>query len=364
MKNNSIKQRAGIWRFVTLALIFLVLGTLILLAWLKGGFVECTGYLEPGSWVPLYAPDDGIVKSGNLTDGSFIKKDTVVLRLEDDWPKWNIKRLEDEKENLQKEKEDISRRLALFKKYRNIEIKELERRLNTDRLLHESASITINDLKYSEYKLSSFIASSRREEARLIESLNVIDGDLKSLANEKNIWEKRLKDCELKASAEGTFYSAKSILAHGDTAFIPPVGPGQKLESGILLGYIIPGGRMTAKISIPQRKIARCKTGQQVLLSLASRPRWNYPPIKGRIVSIASLSSRGFFPAEVEILQEPEWKGKDAIEGLNRLSCGDLTARININSISAERLPGRIWQWWVVLVNVTPREKLKQHRNR
>ncbi len=348
------RSRSGIWLFAVLSSVTLLLGLLVLLAWLKGGFVECSGYLEPDNWVPVYAPGDGIVRKGNLIDGNCIKEGSVVLSLEDDWPRWNLERIEREREKLKAERNDTSRRLSLFRRSRDIEIQELKRRLDISRKLQRSGSITINELKNSEYQLASFLARSEQEEALLCQSLNVLEGKMMSLDTDEAIWKKRLEDCVLTAPAGGSFYAARTIFAGEESAFVPPVGPGQQLEAGTLLGYIIPGGRMIARIAIPQQKIARCRRGQQVLLSLDSRPRWNYAPVRGQLVSISELSSGGFVSAEVEILRDAAGSADDEGAGLGRLSCGDLTARINVSSVSAERLPGRLWQGWVVLVNIEP----------
>ena len=81
------------WRMTLITAIIILAGGAVTLAWMNTGFVECSGYLEPDSWHPLYAYSEGLVKKGSLEDGMTVIKGSRLILLDDEWPGWNVKRV-------------------------------------------------------------------------------------------------------------------------------------------------------------------------------------------------------------------------------------------------------------------------------
>ncbi|MDT8298950.1 MAG: hypothetical protein RQ801_11650, partial [Spirochaetaceae bacterium] len=187
----------------------------------------------------------------------------------------------------------------------------------------------------------------------IVRELERVSESLEALAAEESLWRSRLDDCCLTSPISGRFYFAESIYSSGSQVMIPSLGPGRRVDSGRLLGYVIPECGMAARIEIPQRFIHQCIPGQRVLLSLDTRPTWAYPPVEGILTSISDLSAGGFIAASVEIsLDESGEAGSPAL-----LNCADLTARIDVRTCSAQNWPARIWERFVLLVNSFPEQK-------
>ena len=328
---HQIKQVRRIrkrWLFPGLITAAVLFAAGVTLFWMNAGYVECSGYLEPDTWYPLYLKSEGTVKEGILRDGMRVYRGGVLLELDDTWPRWNLDRINQEQSALEMSIEEGESERRLFQVHREIEEEELQRIISADTSLFENASLTLNELKHDEYLYKTFSAGADRE----LQSLNndIAEGRRKgaSLNIEKQLWENRLKDCRVNAVESGVFFTAQTVLGGVSTGLLPPVGPGRQLEAGRLLGYIIPDKGMQAHIEIPQRRIASCREGQQVLLSVEARPSWRYPPVKGSLLSITPLASGGYFHAVVSI----ETSGAD-LEVLKSLICGNLTARIMIHPL-------------------------------
>ena len=322
----------------------------VTLVWMNTGFVECSGYLEPDSWVPLYAGSDGLVKKGILEDGMAVIKGERLLLLDDEWPKWNIKRIHREYSGLESEISTGERSLALFSYHRKIEEEELRRIITADQLLFDNSSLTLNDLKHDEYLYRTFCAGADREQEAIKQSISAGKQNLSALNVEQLLWELRLKETRVPAPETGVFFSVETVLTGASAGMIPPVGPGRRIESGRLLGYIIPEGGMQAHIEIPQHRIDGCRPGQRVLLSVDARPQWRYPPVEARLATITNMASKGVFHAVVSLDVSEETLGD-----LQTLGCGNVTARIEIRN--NRRIKLKILERWSLAVSPIGRKK-------
>ena len=324
-QGGKIRKR---WLFPGIMAAAVLAAAGVTLFWMNAGYVECSGYLEPDTWYPLYLKSEGTVKEGFLIDGLRVCRGGVLLKLDTAWPGWNLNRIKQELSGIEMSIAEGESELRLFQVHREIEEEELQRVIAADNRLFENASITLNDLKHDEYLFKTFSAGADREQEVL--NHRIAEGIRKreSLNMEKLLWEERLKDCRVIAVESGVFFTAQTVLGGVSTGLLPPIGPGRQLEAGRLLGYIIPDREMQAHIEIPQRRIGLCRAGQQVLLSVEARPSWRYPPVKGSLLSITPLASGGYFHAVVRI----ETSGED-LEVLKSLICGDLSARIMVHPL-------------------------------
>jgi|GEM_PF-2421237 len=338
------------WLLPVLMVTMVLAGGGITLVWMNTGFVECSGYLEPDSWVPLYAGSDGLVKHGTLEDGMDVIKGERLLLLDDEWPKWNIKRIHQEYSGLKSEISAGERSLALFSSHRNIEEEELSRIIASDLLLFKNSSLPLNDLKHDEYLYRAFCAGAEREQEALKQSISIGRQNLAALKAEQFLWELRLKDTRVLSPGNGVFFSVETVLTGVSAGMVPPVGPGRQIESGQLLGYIIPMGGMMAHIEIPQHRIDGCRPGQRVLLSVDARPQWRYPPVEARLTTITNMASKGVFHAAVTLDVSEE-----TLEDLQALGCGNVTARIEIRN--NRRIKLKVLERWSMAVLSLKRKK-------
>jgi hypothetical protein len=330
----------------------LIIGS-VTVAWLKPGFVECRGFLEPESWIPVYTPSDGIIVRCELNDGTPVDKDEVLVEWDDEWPLWNLSRIAGERIEEESELTYLRQRLRLFGAHRDIEAGELQRLAENNRILYDNSSLTTSEYLRSVYRREAFEAGAEREAADIVRELERVSESLDALAVEELLWRSRLDDCRLTSPTSGRFYFAESIYSNGSQVLIPSLGPGRRVDSGRLLGYVIPECGMVARIEIPQRFIHQCIPGQRALLTLDTRPTWAYPPVEGTLTSVSDLSAGGFIAAAVEIsLDESGEAGTPAL-----LNCADLTARIDVRACSAQKWPARTWERFVLLVNSFPEQK-------
>ena len=335
-----------------IAVIALLTGSAVTLALMNPGFVECTGYLEPDGWVPLYARSDGSISYGNLEDGMKVTRGELLIVLDDQWPRWNLKRIGQEQKILEIEISFLEQSLILFSDHREIEEGELLRLMDADRRLLENSSLTRNELLHTEYLYHTFIAGADREESDLEQVLLLDKLKVESLRVEKILWESRLDECRITAPVSGCFYSAETVLSGSAVGLAPSFGPGRRVESGRLLGYLIPEGGMRAHIEIPQHRISGCRPGQPVLLSVDARPQWRFAPVRGRLASIMTVASGGVFHGTVNLSASEQ-----TLVELRNLSCGNLTARIDIRGRkeSGEEesrwVTVRLWEKWTIMVN-------------
>jgi len=330
---------------LTVLTIFLIsAGAGITFVWMNSGFVECSGYLEPDSWVPLFAEVDGLVMQGTLFDGMNVSEGDPLLFLDDEWPLWNLDRINLEQRSLDDEINAGEESLILFRTHREIEESELRRIIASDRMLLENASLTMNELEHDEYLYRAFSAGADREEAALKQAVSSSRREREALNVEKLLWDSRLRETRVSAPATGVFFSSETVLSGASKGLIPSVGPGRTIETGRLLGYIIPDRGIHAHIEIPQRHISSCHPGQRVLLSVAARPQWRYPPIYGRIESITGFASGGGFHAKVSLSLSAR-----LLPELKSLSCGDLTARIDIREHRIIQLAA--YEKWLLIVD-------------
>jgi len=316
----------------------------ITVAWMNSGYVECSGYLKPDSWAALYTAGEGFVADGSLGDGMPVSRGDRVLLLDDEWPRWNLERITRELRALDVEITAGETNLALFLSHREIEEEELTRIVSADRLLFANSSLTMNDLRHDEYLRHTFSAGADREQASLLRLLSTGRQKKDSLKAEFRLWENRVKKMQVVASESGVFFSVETVMGGASRGLIPPVGPGRFLESGRLLGYIIPDRGMLAHVEIPQHRVDRCHPGQMVLLSVDARSLWRYPPVKGRLESITKMASGDAFHATVSLSVSDQ-----TLDELKVLSGGNLTARIDTR---AHRFPVlNIPETWALLVN-------------
>ena len=330
----------------------LIIGS-VTVAWLKPGFVECRGFLEPESWTPIYALSEGVIVRCELKDGIPIDKDELLVEWDAEWPLWNLNRIAGERIEEESELTYLRQRLKLFGAHRDIEAGELQRLAENNRILHDSSSLTTSEYLRSVYRREAFEAGAEREAADLVRELERVSENLDVLAAEELLWRSRLDDCRLTSPISGRFYFAESVYSNGLQVLIPPLGSGRRVDSGRLLGYMIPECGMVARIEIPQRFIHQCLPGQRVLLSLDARPTWAYPPLEGILTSVSDLSAGGFIAAAVEISHDES--GEADTPAL--LNCADLTARIDVRACSAQKWPARTWERFVLLVNSFPKQK-------
>lgn len=345
------KIRRG--RFPTLlAILIVIVSALITITWLRPGFVECKGYLEPAGWIPLYTKNDGVVTHSELVDGMSVEGGELLIEMDDEWPRWNLERINKELLSLEAESVFLAQSFELFSLHRKIEEEELERLKYADLRLMESSSLSRNEYERTEYLYRTFVAAADREEADFMHSLLQNRHKATSLQLEAKLWQERLDECRITAPESGIYYSAELVHSLPSANLVPQLGPGKRVETGSLVGYVIPDRGMTARIRIPQQHIARCYPGQNVLLSINARPLWRFKPVNGRLVSVVSIASGGTFVGLVDLMMSEETLGE-----LKTLSCGDLTARIDtknrtrLKSGSSERLVARIWDYWSVGVN-------------
>ncbi len=331
--------------------IIILAGGAVTLAWMNTGFVECSGYLEPDSWLPLYAYSEGLVKKGSLEDGMTVIKGSRLILLDDEWPGWNIKRVIQEQKTIRCEITYMEQRLALFSIHRKIEESEYERLMDADRRLLENSSLTINELKHDEYLYHTFVAGADREQADLKHALLLKNSKFESLRAEKVLWESRLKDAQILAPVSGTYYCVETVLSGASAGLIPSIGPGRQIESGRLLGFIIPNGGMKAHIEIPQHRISGCSPGKLVLLSVDARPQWRFAPVRGRLASVTKIASGGVFHATVNLSVSEQ-----ILDELKVLSCGNLTARIDIRG--RRRAGLGFWERWTMMMNSMGKDRL------
>ncbi len=351
-KRSERSRGKRIFRLLALAGILVVLGGgAITVAWIKPGFVECTGYLEPDDWIPLYTGSEGLVRFSLLAEGMIVNEGDLLVILDDEWPRWNLKRVDRERSILQAEITFLEQNLILFRRHRGIEEEELRRLREADRRLMENSSLTRNELQHSEYLYNTFVAGADREQSELEQQLILDRLKAASLRVEAALWGKRLEGCRIGAPAAGRYYSAETVLSTS-AGFSPSFEPGLWVESGRLIGYLIPDGDMKAHIEIPQHRISGCRPGQPVLISVDARPQWRYAPVEGRLESIMTVASRGIFQGTVNLAAPDQ-----IIDELRNLNCGNLTARIDVRKhevfqdFEALRLSARVWDRWTILVN-------------
>lgn len=340
-------------RLPTLLAILIVVTTAgITVTLLKPGFVECSGYLEPVGWIPIFAVNDGLVTQCILEDGISVDSGELLVGLDDDWPRWNLERVSQELKSTEAETAFLEQSLDLFSRHREIEEEELRRLKSANLRLMENSSISRNEFERTEYLYGTFVAGADREEAEFHHYLFQSRYKAASLKLEARLWRKRLDECLITAPESGTYYSTELLHNSSPANLIPQLGPGKRVESGSLLGYLIPDRGMNARIRIPQQHISRCHPGQNVFLSINARPLWRFRPVTGRLVSIISISSGGSFVGIVELTMSEE-----TLRDLKNLNCGDLTARIDTNNRAdlkpgtSQRLLARIWDYWSVGVN-------------
>ena len=351
------------WLLSVIVVTALLTGAAVTLALMNPGFVECTGYLEPDGWVPLYARSDGSISYGNLEDGMKVSRGELLIVLDDEWPRWNLKRTGQEQKILETEISFLEQSLILFSGHREIEEEELRRLMDADRRLLENSSLTRNELYHTEYLYHTFIAGADREESDLEQVLLLDKLKLEFLRVEKKLWESRLDECRIMAPITGRFYSAETVLSGTSVGLVPTFSPGRRVESGRLLGYLIPEGGMRAHIEIPQHRISGCRPGQPVLLSVDARPQWRFAPVRGRLASIMTVASGGVFHGTVELSPSDQ-----TLEELRDLIFGNLTARIyvgNHHDSGADvpiRITARVWERWSLMVNSIGKIQKSQRR--
>jgi len=307
---------------VLMVLLILISGG-ITAVWMNTGYVECTGYLKPESRVPLYTGSEGVVADGVLEDGMSVSKGEVILLLDDEWPKWNLERITRELRALDGEITAGEKNLSLFLSHRQIEEEELLRIVSADQLLVDNSSLTKNELKHDEYRYYTFSAGADREQASL-QRLIITGREKRDALNaEMELWNSRLRKMRIVSPESGIFFTVETVMGGVSRGMKPQVGPGRFLDSGRLLGYVIPDGGMSVHVEIPQNRVDRCRPGQTVLLLVDARSIWRYPPVKGRLESITRMASGGFFHATVSLSVSDQM-----LKDLKDLSGGTLTARI------------------------------------
>lgn len=335
---------------ILLAILIVTISGGITLAWLRPGFVECSGYLEPVGWIPLYTASDGLVIRCELQDGMTVNKGEILVEMDDEWPGWNLERINQELNTIEAEIAFLEQSLELFSHHRDIEEEELRRLRSADLRLLENSSLSRYEYERSEYLYRTFIAGADRDEADFRQQVLLSRFKAASLKLEAELWQERLDECRIAAPESGIYYSIESVQSSSPANLIPNLGPGRRLDSGTLIGYLIPDRGMEARIRIPQQQISRCHPGQNVLLSIDARPLWRFKPVTGRLVSIVSILSGGSFVGTVELMMSEE-----TLKDLKNLSGGDLTASIDINDRTSQRLMARVWDYWSVGVNTFTR---------
>ena len=320
--------------------ILILAAGLLVPAWLFPGYIECRGYTEPANWAALYAPGSGAVAEGILTDREYVERGENLLVLDDTWIRHNLRRIDGRLDFLVAEKQYFEDRLELFTSHREVEVGELHRLRETDRLLEQSSSVSRNQRLRSEYLYRSFVAAALREEADFRHSLNQNRDRTKELELERDLWTVRLDRCFLAAPVSGIFFSSESVFTPEGAAFIPAPGPGRRLEEGDLLGYIVPDENIEVYVRIPENRAGECRPGQRVLLIPDSRSRGDRTLVEGRLLSISSMAAGGSVEAVVRI---------DAFD--IDFICGGLSARIDTRERNSTGFIAGLWESWVFLVN-------------
>jgi len=295
------------------------------LMWMGPGFVDCPGRLLPKDRVPVFAPEGGVIRSSTLRDGRFVRQGEVLMVLEDSWPRRNLEILRIESAALRSSLTALEEGLELFRALRTVEEAELRRLVENDRVLFESAALSRAELARSAYRLEAYRAQADRDEAELRSSGMEIRHQLAAKEVETALWSERLDRCRLSAPISGRFFVESSDPSRWSADGFDDRQSGEWVERGRLLGYLIPGTGMEARILIPQNRISRCRPGQEVRMTLEARPQWRYGPINGRLGRVEALAVDGAFPAVVEIHDDP-----DVLDELQNLGCADLRARIDV----------------------------------
>ncbi|MBS1744612.1 MAG: HlyD family efflux transporter periplasmic adaptor subunit [Bacteroidetes bacterium] len=89
---------------------------------------------------------------------------------------------------------------------------------------------------------------------------------------------------------------------NGNISFIIPLQENQYLQSGKIIGYVIPkGSRYYTQIYLPQNNFGKIDTGLQVQLRMEAYPYQEYGVIEGRISYISNVASDSGFLASVRL---------------------------------------------------------------
>ena len=345
--NKKKNRRTGTTAVLLSVLPVILICAALTSAWLKPGIVECSGFIEPETWVPLYSTASGIIVSGTLSDGKNITKNKTLLLIDSREPEWNIERLNAEIEILDTDMESIAGEISIVNRQIDIETKERARIMEINEKLYCAASIPFNDLERSKYEYNSFAAAGEREIQLIKKELINKNYREKKLKKELAYWKKILDECRIVSEINGVFYSAETVLSEKNVKLTLPLSNGRMLTKGQLLGYIIPPEGIKAKIIIPQKRISRCRTGQKVLVSPEARPQWNYKPLTGRLVAVSGITGNNGYYGYVKL----DFPGNKLTE-LNNLNCGTITAEIEtFKTKNPDFFIIRIWENWVSLVN-------------
>jgi hypothetical protein len=216
--------------------------------------------------------------------------------------------------------------------------------VEADRKLLENGSVTRNELEHTRYLYRSFVAGAEREDSELKLAREQVIMNIRGLQIQETYWLQEIEEKRLTAPVSGTYFSVDAVHGEGGTPMVPGIGPGWALETGQLVGYLIPADSMRACIEIPQHKIEDCQTGQTVLMVPAARSSWRNPPLTGRLKSVLPVAGGGSFSAVVELTITGE-----TMDEIRSLSCGSLIARIDVRGRKIN--PGSLWIRWMTEVN-------------
>lgn len=276
-----------------------------------GGAAEYSGIVEPNRWLPLYAPAAGRVTECRFYEGAWISAGDLILAMDTTEERFRKDEAQRDIESLDREIDYASARLDGYRRRRLLIEEEYEKILAADEELYTAGSLSRRDIERSRFNQRKFRLEADLEENRLEAERNNLVRRRADRRAESDYYAGLLKTSRLVSPEDGFLLSAETVFRSEPTYLMPLLGIGRRLEEGQLVGYVIPRGRLVAKIAVPENRIGGCRIGQKALLYPASAPNPVTPPLEGRLVSLAPAASGGRYRGVVEIDAIPEeiWGG-------------------------------------------------------
>jgi len=302
-KLNPLKSKRII--AIPLAIIFVIL-TSVFFFFALPDYVDCQGYFEPADFYKVYSQARGTVVDCKLTDGAIVKKDEVILQLDDTIERTELDALNKKIESLEKELSLLTQlydnMTILYKEKTSL----IAKSISNAQILYRKKSIP--EMEYYERlnNLNYDLFSIETQYNNIIKQMKTKESDIKITTLEiqkKNI---ELSKKIIISPIDGkivisSFYSEK----YGDINLSSnKIYPGRTVGEGELLAYIAENDRYKAVALIPEKYIARINPGQESVLYLSTFTIVKGKITTGKLTDINNSAVKGTFLGFIELADE------------------------------------------------------------
>ena len=274
-------------------LTFLSFGILLLFFGKTEQTIQVQGKLLPlGSIDEIQSPNGGIIKDIRISEGDYVKKDEVLILMDDSLEQKNLNILNEQiqvKENQIMFKEQQKEALHdsyVNQKLRNNNMQVIENeKLNSLQYLEVSGAISRFQLIDQQSKVQQLV-----DEEKVIDSQSLLE--ISSINNEISRINQELLELRKQRSTinQAIHYLKLTSPQEGYVFDLVTTKPNYVSAPAELLLKIVPTAKLIADVNIPSNKIGFVNKGAQVEVSIDAFPASDFGTLRGKITSISSSS--------------------------------------------------------------------------